>query len=243
MAFSAAGLESDSAENELRRLESGPHASPVWVNEIFSGTHNRALIGNTLIFSVDQTEEGGGWDTAVGLARDHQYTVSELPSDAAICFNFDLNLTTGQSGSWWVGPKISVNWAAMTDAPSSGDWYENYIVEMASQSPSELEANLFEYFDPVFLGETEINGATYRHIKLRYQQWWQYWSIRQDYRESGVLDIWPILDAWTGIPRDLLFDGVKANIETHGPVSGNGSIRSEQSIPFAESFYQSMCSL
>lgn len=228
--FASDKTVSQTATNETARLISGDYGSPAWVNEAFTGTHQRTLTGNTLTFSIEQSQQGGGWDTAVSLAQDTRFLVSDVPSNAAICFDYDLKFSDAPSGTWWVGPKISVNWAAMTDAPSIGDWYENYVVETARQTPQELEASLFDYFDPVFLGESVINGATYRHIKLRYQDWWQYWSIRQDYRTSGMLDINPILKAWEGLPDALPFDGVKANIETHGPVSGQGTIRAEQSV-------------
>jgi len=215
---------SDEVRDDTRYLRSGDFASPAWVNEAFTGTHFRRLTGNALDFSVEQTVEGGGWDTAVGPSQEPGIPVSTVAHDATICFAYTLDLDASEGGKWWAGPKISVNWAAMTDAPSTGEWYENYVVEVANQTPAELEADLFAYFDAESLGESLIDGATYRHVRLRYEQWWQYWSIRQDYRMDGAVRMGPILDAWAGIPQDLIFDGVKANIETHGIVRGEGRI-------------------
>lgn len=219
-----AASSTDKAENDTRRLITGVYSSPAWVNDRFTGTHVRELTDNRLKFQIEQTVEGGGWDTGVGLAQEPAIPLGTVAKDETICFAYDLDLDALDGGKWWAGPKISVNWAAMTDTPSTGDWYENYVVEVANKTPAELEADLFDYFDAESLGESVIAGATYRHIRLRYQEWWQYWSIRQDYRAEGQLPLGPIFDAWSAIPRDLTYDGVKANLETHGPVLGKGQI-------------------
>lgn len=216
------------ARDDTRHLKSGEYMSSAWVNDAFTGTHYRDLSENRLNFSVKQTVAGGGWDASVSRADNPSKPVSDVARDAIICFAYDLNLDATEGGKWWVGPKISVNWAAMTDTPSSGEWYENYVVEAANQTPSEFEDDLIAYFDTESLGESQMNGATYRHILVRYEQWWQYWSIRQDYRVNGQLALGPILDAWIGLPQDLNFDGVKANIETHGIVRGNGTVTASQ---------------
>lgn len=216
--------DSDSALNDVRRLKSGTYSSPAWVNEKFTGSHLRKLEDDTLSFTLEQTVHGGGWDTGVAPGEEPRLPLQDVADTESICFNYNLKLVPTGDGKWWAGPKVSVNWAAMTDQPSTGEWYENYVVELANQSPAELEADLFDFFDAEFLGESDISGATYRHIRLRYQEWWQYWSIRQDYRTQGELPLMPILEAWGDIPRDLTYDGVKANIETHGPVSGAGQI-------------------
>jgi len=214
----------DRAENDTRSLITGDYSSPAWVNDRFTGTHVRQLTDNRLDFQIEQTVEGGGWDTGVGLAQEPAIPLGTVARDETICFAYDLDLDASEGGKWWAGPKISVNWAAMTDAASTGEWYENYVVEIANQSPDDLEADLFDYFDAESLGKSVIEGATYRHIRLRYQDWWQYWSIRQDYRTEGQLPLDPIFEAWSAIPRDLTYDGVKANLETHGPVQGRGQI-------------------
>lgn len=219
-----AGPLSVTVTNDTTTIQSGAYISPAWVNEAFEGTHDRVLEGHRLTFKIHQTVDGGGWDAGLSPADVFTGSVSDVPQTETLCFSYTLDLETSGQGKWWVGPKISVNWAAMTDVPSTGEWYENYVVEAANQTPQDLEADLFDYFEAEFLGENQIAGARYRHVKLKFQDWWQYWSIRQDYRMSGQLTIRDVLDAWTGLPDDLIYDGVKANIETHGPVDGEGLI-------------------
>ena len=127
------------------------------------------------------------------------------------------------------GPKISVNWQGDESAKQNGDdWYENYIVEIASSTPDELH-DIFtgDYFKAEVLPTTLIEGAKYRHYKIRFHEWWQFWSVRQDYRSSGTTAIEPIVQVWldAGLPPQRIFDGVKANVETYGPVKGEGVLK------------------
>ena len=122
-----------------------------------------------------------------------------------------------------------VNWQGEESAKQNGDdWYENYVVEIASSSPQELHT-LFtgDYFKAEELPPLTLAGSTYRNYKIRFHDWWQFWSVRQDYRATGILPIEPIVDVWIahGLPTDRLFDGVKANIERYGPIEGEGAVR------------------
>jgi len=78
----------------------------------------------------------------------------------------------------------------------------------------------------VILPDTIWAGSTYRNYKIRFHDWWQYWSVRQDFRSTGILNIKPILEFWSehGLPENRRFDGVKANIETYGPIKGSGRL-------------------
>lgn len=208
-------------------FEFGEFTSSVWVSETFSGTHTRQFRGQALHFGVDQTATEGGLD--VGLLRiDHDpEPVISAKQDLTVCSTYDVDLSG--EGRWWAGPKISVNWQGDEAAKQNGDdWYENYIIEIASSSPDALH-DIFtgDYFKGEELPSTALAGSTYRHYKIRFHSWWQFWSIRQDYRRSGSLPIEPIVDVWiaNGLPTERVFDGVKANIETYGPISGGGHMR------------------
>jgi len=139
-------------------------------------------------------------------------TVSTAKSGLSICSAYDIDLSG--AGRWWAGPKISVNWQGDEAAKHNGDdWYENYIVEIASSTPAELhDIFMGDYFKAEELPSTVIAGSQYRHYKIRFHSWWQFWSVRQSYRASGRLPIEPIIDVWLdhGLPSDRIFDGVKA---------------------------------
>ena len=198
-----------------------------WVSEKFDGAFSRQFKGKTLYYNIAQSAPEGGVDIGLSQRDVKLGPVAEVVDGLVICSSYKTKLSG--EGRWWAGPKISVNWAAMEEGtPSQGDWYENYIVEIASSTPNELH-DIFtgDYFKGEDLGMTKLAGASYRHYKIRYQTWWQYWSVRQDYRESGVLPLEPIIDVWVqnGLPTNLRFDGVKANIETYGEISGTGETR------------------
>jgi hypothetical protein len=52
----------------------------------------------------------------------------------------------------------------------------------------------------------------------------------------GAVPLKPILNVWAanGLPTDRRFDGVKANIETYGAVTGSGSLAVDFTIDPAE---------
>ncbi|MEL7058222.1 MAG: hypothetical protein AAGL09_17965 [Pseudomonadota bacterium] len=208
----------------LEHFEFGDRSSSAWVSDSFDGFKSRQFIGDMLHFEVEQTADEGGLDVGVSHLDFVPVSVSNAKSGLYVCSAYSTNLVG--PGRWWAGPKISVNWQGEESAKQNGDdWYENYIVEIASSTPQALH-DLFtgDYFKAEELPPLVLSGSTYRNYKIRFHDWWQFWSVRQDYRKKGTLPVEPILDAWiaSGLPAERQFDGVKANIETYGPLSGTG---------------------
>ncbi|WP_427452665.1 hypothetical protein [Litorimonas sp. WD9-15] len=213
--------------SDKTKFNLGDRASSVWLSEKFDGSHTRQIIGDELEFSLSQSHREGGLDFGLADPNFKARPVSKIPDTLSFCSSYDINFSG--AGRWWAGPKISVNWQGIESAKGNGDdWYENYIIDVASTSPQELHDILTDdYFDAEVLDDTFIAGSNYKHYKIRYQDWWQFWSVRQDYRPTGTLPIQPILNVWSanGLPTDRAFDGIKANIETYGEMSGEGRFR------------------
>ena len=207
-------------------FEFGALSSSAWVSDSFDGRHARQFFGETLRFEVEQFAPEGGLDVGVTPIDVQPNGVTQAKQNLQICSSYAIDLAG--TGRWWAGPKISVNWQGEESAKQNGDdWYENYVVEIASTTPDDLHA-LFtgDYFKAEELPPLELAGSSYRNYKIRFHDWWQFWSVRQDYRASGVLPVEPIVDTWIahGLPADRIFDGIKANIETYGPISGTGEL-------------------
>ena len=220
-------LEKSEPTAGLEHFEFGERSSSAWISDTFEGSKSRQFIGDTLHFEVEQHANEGGLDVGVSHIDFVPVAVFEAKPDLYVCSSYSVELDG--PGRWWAGPKISVNWQGEESAKQNGDdWYENYIVEIASSSPQELH-NLFtgDYFKAEELPPLELSGSTYRNYKIRFHDWWQFWSVRQDYRATGILPIEPIIDTWIagGLPAERQFDGVKANIETYGPISGTGRLK------------------
>ncbi len=211
---------------DIRAFEFRGFKSHAWASDHFTGQHSRQVVNEILTFSVEQSHAQGGLDVGLSELSIPTSRAADVSDMAKICSSYDIALSG--EGRWWAGPKISVNWQGEESAKQNGDdWYENYIVEIASTSPSELHDILTDdYFSPEILPDTIWAGATYRNYKIRFHDWWQFWSVRQDYRETGTVPIKPILEFWTehGLPEARQFDGVKANIETYGPLKGTGQL-------------------
>ena len=202
-------------------------SAPVWYSDSFEGQGIRTLDGQVLVLEVEQTAEDGGIDTAVAWEEPMAVrpTVGDIHPDHYVCFRYDVDLET--DGKWWAGPKISVNW---NDDPDNyhglEGWYENYIVETASQTPDELIDTLTgDYFKGSYLGTTTHDGATYRHYRIAFMDWTQFYAVRDSWRSEGATSIAPILAKWSenGL-EDETYDGSKINIETYGPTSGRVEI-------------------
>ncbi len=210
---------------------SGRYSSSAWISDKFDGEKSRHFIGDALRFTVTQSHPEGGLDVGLSLDKANTDTVGTAIQNLRVCTSYKTDLNG--SGRWWAGPKISVNWQGDEAAKQNGDnWYENYIVEIASSTPDELhDIYTGDYFKGEELPRTQIEGAEYRHYKIRFHSWWQFWSVRQDYRSAGTVPIEPIVDVWiaNGLPKQRIFDGVKANIETYGEISGSGILRFESS--------------
>lgn len=220
---------------ETQVLRSGNYVSSAWVSESFDGVHTRDLQANRLFFTIDNGSDQGGWDGSVSLPEDRQgpdsvegVSVEEVGDGAVACTAYHLDVQTpeGASSSWWAGPKISVNWQSMEDPAQPGDWYENYIIETGSKSPEAWERDMRSWIEVDLFAETQIAGSAYKHYKVRFKDWWQFWSVRQDQRDAGSVPIKPILEVWqtNGLPGEFRVDGVKANVETHGPLSVTGQM-------------------
>jgi hypothetical protein len=212
--------------DSLDHFSFGPFSSSAWISDSFDGTKARQFRGDVLHFEVEQFASDGGLDVGVAPIDAQLTPTAQAKQNLHICSTYETELSG--PGRWWAGPKINVNWQGDESAKQNGDdWYENYIVEIASSTPDELHA-LFtgDYFKAEELPPLELSGATYRNYKIRFHDWWQFWSVRQTYRASGVLPVEPIVDTWIdhGLPADRTFDGIKANIETYGPIEGTGSL-------------------
>lgn len=221
------GIVMSELTSGLEHFESGDRSSSAWVSDSFEGTRSRQFRGDKLHFDVEQYSDDGGLDVGISQTDFEPAPVSVAKSGLYVCSSYSADLVG--PGRWWAGPKISVNWQGEESAKQNGDdWYENYIVEVASSSPQELH-DLFtgDYFRAEELAPIELSGSIYRNYKIRFHDWWQFWSVRQTYRTSGLLALEPILDTWIahGLPTHRSFDGVKANIETYGPLTGNGWLK------------------
>lgn len=202
------------------------YKSHAWVSDKFTGRHSRQIKDDAVHFTVYQSHENGGLDVGLSKPGIKPAPVAAVLPQSSVCSSYDIDLSG--DGRWWAGPKISVNWQGIESAKGNGDdWYENYVVEIASTSPDELHDILTDdYFSPEILPDTVWAGATYRNYKIRFHDWWQFWSVRQDYRKTGTLPVKPVLSFWAehGLPTQRKFDGVKANIETYGQIRGTGRL-------------------
>lgn len=211
------------SSDKNERIFSGNYSSPFWQSDKFKGSHNRTLTNSHLTFELDEIT--GGVDTAVAGPDRPGVKVSEVHPDLAVCMSHKVV----SDGFWWLGPKISVNWQSMVDkdkpASERGIWYENYIIDNASISPQEVEQWAYDIHNGKYVGDTVHDGATYKHYIIHFKTWVQYWAVRQEFREQGVTTIKPILDKWLSLGmEDREFDGVKLNIEFHGPAKAKVDI-------------------
>ena len=195
------------------------HASPVWTSGEFVGTMYRLFEGNpqaspSLLAQVDQS--AGGFDTAI---RPY-YTIGAVDSvDPSYGVEADYSITVSSgSGFWVVGPKVNVNFDGYPT-----DWYENYIVDNSSRSPSEFDTLFVDTYDATYLGKTTHNGGVYKHYHLLWATWHQIWAVRQQYRLGGRTDIASILRYWrtNGIHNMPNHDvnEIRLNFETSGSIN------------------------
>ena len=202
-----------SDERDLMRI--GKHESSAWFDNKFDGDVTREITGDVTNFSLTVDIEEGGFDTGIATANP-RVRVDEIDF-GQMSSNIDANLDG--SGAWWIGPKVDVrkNKSGGTDG-----WYENYVVENASRTPEEYHERLLDD-GGTFLGETNYDGAIYNHYLTPhpFNNWNQFWSVRQDYRSSGSVNLDDIVDVWrdNGLPNDYV-TMLRANIETDGEVFG-----------------------
>ena len=208
-----------------------------WESKDFEGSHKRVLSADDVLISMQNTT--GGFDASFSgnFTAD---TVDEVSPEFKVAAAFNQE----GKGEWWYGPKISVNWTN-GDPDGMAGWYENYIIETATDSPNEMHARLLNDWEPYnpenrYLGETQHDGSVYKHYLVYYSQWVQYWAVRQDYRNEGTTSIYPILQKWrqNGL-SNLKVDGVKFNVETHGP---NTQVFYIKKLCLPDSFSSAECS-
>ena len=216
---------------DTARIFDGDYTSTAWVSDAFRGTQTRDLDGNRLRFTVNNTHPSeGGWDGSVSLPEDvyGDVKVRDVGAGAVACtsYHVDMQVPEGAKSKWWAGPKISVNWAAMESDSNPGDWYENYIITDGSSTAQEWLDGTRTWAKVEDLGATTIDGARFRHFKMRFNTWWQFWSFREAFAPGTKVPVKPILDVWVanGLPDGFEVDGVKANVETYGPMRATGQI-------------------
>ena len=212
-------------------ISEGSLKSPNWVSGNFVGQHFRDLSNGILVAAVDSSS--GGFDTALAA---NAPKVATKDVNTGIYVEGRFHAFGSGGGEWWYGPKISINWQTGGDQDGEAGWFENYIIDNASQNPAQLHTRLLNGFpgddvgdlDNVYIGETEHDGSIYKHYLVYFDAWKQYWAVRQNYRNGGVTSIRPILDAWStydeslddtvdGLSmKDRPFDGVKMNVESSG---------------------------
>ena len=178
-----ANLATSDRTSGLEHFEFGDRSSSAWISDSFDGSKSRYFVEETLHFEVKQSADEGGLDVGVSQIDFELAPVRTAKSALHVCSSYAADLSG--SGRWWAGPKISVNWQGEESAKQNGDdWYENYIVEVASSTPDQLH-DLFtgDYFQAEELAPLELAGSTYRNYKIRFHDWWQFWSVRQDYRQ------------------------------------------------------------
>ncbi|MFC4699133.1 RICIN domain-containing protein [Glaciecola siphonariae] len=197
-------------------IYSGNYASSAWQSAEFNGSKYRDLNNNRVTISVDHSK--GGFDASFAGTFSIG-KVDDVSSKFAV--NASFSVSGSGSGSWWYGPKVSVNWISGNPDGLAG-WYENYIIDKASRTPKQMHDWLLNDWDSgnpqnKYIGETTHDGATYKHYVFYFSDWVQYWAVRQTYRNSGTTTLKPILNKWrqNGLPNKRV-DGVKFNVETHG---------------------------
>lgn len=210
------------------RAENG-RKSPCWHGDTFQGQATRTLSADGEQLIVDLDVQQGGFDTAIskwyGPIR-----VDELPSDLTVTSTIDMDVELiGKSAKWWVGPKFSI---APIEEGKSGlreGAFECYVIENASMSYPALDTRLRSWIDKrggEYLGTSELSGATYHHYRLNHRDWKQMWAVRERYRDSGALNVVPIVSYWrdNGLPNEAI-SAVRVNVETAGALCGTATIR------------------
>lgn len=199
---------------DTEHLYTGERFSPAWTSGDFQGTFCREVTGDGEYLSLTLEVQQGGFDT--GIAAQYEPTrVDDL--SAPLPVSTTVTPQFSGPGTWWVGPKVLVLENTYYDG-LDGE-YENYVVENASQPPEHYHAWLGG--DGKYLGETYQDGGVYKHYLVTYSSWEQFWAVRQDYRQSGAVDMAQILGMWRqhGLPNEYV-GGVKANVETSKEIEG-----------------------
>lgn len=187
--------------------------SSAWQTGDYDGTKLRQLSPGQVTIEVDHQQ--GGFDASLGAGGSLD-RVDQLADDFVISADFEV--TGSGHGLWWYGPKVSVNWPSVSDGAAG--WFENYIVDAASYAPDAMHDWIMDDYEAdnppnKYLGTTRHDGSVYRHYKVYFKTWVQFWAVRQQYQRQGATSLKPILNRWRrhGLP-DKRLDSVKYNIET-----------------------------
>lgn len=214
------------------RIFSADYSSPIWQSGKFTGYHRRAFDRNHLDVVLEQTHHEGGFDVAIARENFADIKVSDVNDDIYVCADFSINLTG--EGKWWAGAKVSVNWDYTANTETKG-WYENYIIDTADRDPQEFEQFLYDDLNGTYIGSTQHDGSDYRHFFVIYNQWFQYWAVRQNYRNKGVTSLTPIFNLWRSHGMlDKKLDEIKLNVETYSKVKGDIAINGYIPLSFTD---------
>lgn len=230
--------ESQSNERMQCHIEGKTHTPKIkvksfdsgsWISDKFKGEHCRELSTEGTMLTTNLQINEGGFDTGIGhITTDNR--VDDLYSEKVIVSaQTELDFVSVADNTWWMsGPKLSAmicQDCSLEDNLST--WYENYVIENASESPNERHERCLNSAKKCqYIGETFQNGSTYKHYLWRHKTWKQFYAVRQEYRTGGEVNVALIMKYWRekGHPNHYL-NNIKYNFESGGPVSGTMIIK------------------
>jgi len=199
-----------------------------WISEEFKGEHCRELSAEGTRLTTKLQVEDGGFDTAIAHSTKDNRVDDRHPEKTINAYT-EMDFVSIADNTWWmVGPKLSgmiCQDCSLEDNYST--WYENYVIENASESPNERhERCLDSPSDCQYIGETAQNGSAYKHYLWRHKTWKQFYAVRQEYRTGGEVNVAPILKYWreNGHPNHYL-NSMRYNFESGGPIAGTVTIK------------------
>ena len=215
-------------EKHTPRIQAGQFTSGSWISKKFQGEHCRELSATGTTLTTQLQVEEGGFDTGIWHSTTDN-RIDDLHPETTISAQTEIDLFDVEDKSWWmVGPKVSAmicQNCSLEDNLST--WYENYIIENASQSPDQRHEKCLNSPEKCqYIGQTAQNGSTYKHYLWKHNTWKQFYAVRQDYRTGGEVNIAPIMKYWrnNGHPNHYL-NGIKYNFESGNAVSGTVIIK------------------
>lgn len=216
------------SEKHTPRIQAGQFTSGSWISKKFQGEHCRELSTTGTTLTTQLEVEEGGFDTGIEhRTRDNR--IDDLDPEITVSAQTEIDLVSVEDTSWWmVGPKVSAmvcQDCSLEDNLST--WYENYVIENASQSPEQRHQKCLNSPEKCqYIGQTAQNGSTYKHYLWKHNTWKQFYAVRQDYRTGGEVNLALIMKYWrdNGLPNHYL-NGIKYNFESGNAVSGKVIIK------------------